>query len=152
MDLQLNVTLPNQTIEIMTPPEMVEYRERVLKCRQSDDGVSGPPTTPFPIPPSRMILPNNELFLLESAHHIVRSVHRLPSPIASFADADTWPELHDMLSRLDSDRPTTSIWAQEIAHAKARMGAEVILESTRDLESSDSFATCSVCSILCANL
>jgi hypothetical protein len=152
MDLQLSFTLPSETIKIETPSELVTYHESVLKSRQS---VSGPLTTPFPVPPLRVILPSKELFMLESAQHIVRNVHHLPSPISSLADADTWPELRDMLSRLDSSRSITSSWAQEIAHAKAQMGAEVVLESVWDLESSDSFVTCSVRAFfcfLCANL
>jgi len=140
MDLQLCVTLPSQTIAIETPSELMAYHESVVQNRSSDDSISRPQATP----PTRIVLPNNDLFILESAHHIVCSVRHLPSSISSSADGDTWPELRDMLLRRDLRQTTTSGWAQEIAHAKARAGVEVNLESARDLDSSDSSDTCFV--------
>jgi len=140
MDLQLCVALPSQTIATETPSELMAYHESVVKNRSSSDSISHPQATP----PTRIVLPNNDLFILESARHIVSSVRHLPTPISSSADGDTWPELRDMLLRRDLRQATTSGWAQEIAHAKARMGVEVSLESAWDLESLDSSDTCFV--------
>lgn len=144
MDLQLSVAVPSRTIETAPPSELVTYRENV-KGRLSGNDVPGLRT-----PPPRIILPNDQLFILESANHITRSAHHLPSPLSSLLSADTWPELRDLLSHRDSSRATTSSGrAQEISHAKAQMDVEIVLESVQDLESSDGYVACSVCDFFC---
>lgn len=148
MDLRLRVGSSAPVKPAETPAELVAYSKgvEVASSISNDQSGGGSADALLPLAPLRIKLTGEDQeYILETAHHIIRSTHHLPSPISSVAAADAWPELRDMLLRKQSSSGSTSRWAQEKTNLNVQSGADVILEQARDLDSSDRFVTCFVC-------
>ncbi|KAF8313815.1 hypothetical protein DL93DRAFT_2156006 [Clavulina sp. PMI_390] len=145
MDLQLRVDASRPLPLSSLPTELATFSNeiRTYSFPQTEHQT----LTTAPLPPLRMTLDSTgEEFILERTQYVSKSVHNLPSPVSSFAAADAWPDLRDMLERrAGQEHPPSDTWSLGIATSKAqKLSCEVIVETVKDLESLDSYQTCSV--------
>lgn len=134
MDLQLRINAEVDELLPSTPSELVQYAEGLTPLTHPNSDTSLENFTPPP-PPSQITIDPNTTLILESAHHVTRSTHKLKSALDNPMTADDWPELGDMLLRGKMKKTSSTLGEDSV---------EVVVEKRRDVESEIVSESCSV--------